>query len=89
MQPTSGTCHRRIACPTIRHRRCRCFERIVQTPTLVVELFEQDPHYRQIFVDGRAHPKDLDPTWLLAPGEEILEYVCTENNKFERNTAAQ
>lgn len=137
--------------------------KIVQTPTLVVELFEQDPHYRQIFVDGRAHPKDLDPTWmghsigkwdketfvvdtvgfndkswiifsaglphtemlhmieryrrpdrghlsvdltvedpgtfskpidrhmtwLLAPGEEILESVCTENNKFERNAAVQ
>jgi hypothetical protein len=135
----------------------------VQTPTFVVELFEQDPHYRQIFVDGRAHPADLDPTWmghsigrwekdtfvvdtvgfndkswiifgtglphtemlhmmeryrrpdlghlmvdltlddpgtfskpivrhmtwLLAPGEEILEYVCTENNKYERNAEVQ
>ena len=37
---------------------------VVQTPTLVVILQEQDvPGYRQIFLDGRAHPKDLDPTW--------------------------
>jgi hypothetical protein len=40
------------------------FYKIVQTPTLLVHLFEQDPHYRQAFLDGRAHPKDLDPTWM-------------------------
>ena len=38
--------------------------KIVQTPTLVVFLFEGNIHsYRQIFLDGRAHPKDPDPTW--------------------------
>jgi hypothetical protein len=125
----------------------------------MVQLFEQEPHYRQIFLDGREHPKDLDPTWMghavgrwekdtlvvdtvgfndkswilfgaglphterlhmvetyrrpdlahltidltledpgtftkpiehhmtwqLAPGEEILEYICNENNKFQEN----
>lgn len=135
------------------------FRKIVQTKTLIVELLEQEPHYRQIFLDGRAHPKDADPTWMghsvgkwekdtlvvdsagfndkswilfplglphtemmhvveryrrpdlarllvdvtiedpgtftapierhmtwqLAPGEEILEAICTENNKFEAN----
>jgi hypothetical protein len=40
------------------------FYKIVQTPTLLVHLFEQDPHYRQAFLDGREHPKDLDPTWM-------------------------
>lgn len=40
------------------------FYKIVQTKTLLVHLFEQDPHYRQAFIDGRDHPKDLDPTWL-------------------------
>ena len=38
--------------------------KIVQTPTLVVFLFEGNIHsYRQIFLDGRSHPKDPDPTW--------------------------
>ena len=134
--------------------------KFVQTPGLLVQLFEQEPHYRQIFLDGRAHPNDLDPTWMghsvgrwekdtlvvdtvgfndkswiffpagfphtgmlhmveryrrpdlghlavdltvddpgtfttpivwhmtweLAPGEEILEAICTENNKFRENT---
>lgn len=40
------------------------FYKIVQTPTLLVHLFEADPHYRQAFLDGRAHPTDVDPTWM-------------------------
>ena len=37
---------------------------VVQTPGLLVIIQEQDvPGYRQIFLDGRAHPKDMDPTW--------------------------
>jgi len=133
--------------------------RFVHTKGLLVQLFEQEPHYRQIFLDGRAHPNDADPTWMghsvgrwerdtlvidttgfddkswlifatglphterlhmveryrrpdlghlvvdltledpgafvkpverhmtweLAPGEEILESICTENNKFPEN----
>jgi len=39
--------------------------RVVQTPTYLVMIAEHDePHYRQIFVDGRGHPKELEPTWL-------------------------
>ncbi len=37
--------------------------KIVQTPSLIVQLFEMDPHFRQFFLDGRTHPKDPDPTW--------------------------
>jgi hypothetical protein len=43
--------------------------RIVQTPsygeaTHLYFLFEGNIHsYRQIFMDGRAHPDDLEPTW--------------------------
>jgi hypothetical protein len=38
--------------------------RIVQTPTHIFFLFEGNIHsYRQIFMDGRAHPADPDPTW--------------------------
>jgi hypothetical protein len=133
--------------------------KFVQTRSVMVLLFEHDPHYRQIFLDGRAHPKDADPTWMghsvgrwemdtlvvdttgfndkswlifatglphtemlhmveryrrpdlghlvvdlaledpgtftkpverhmtweLAPGEEILESICNENNKFPEN----
>lgn len=38
--------------------------KFVQTPTLIVALFEDVPGFRQIFLDGRAHPKDVNPTWL-------------------------
>src|SRR4051812_25537746 len=38
--------------------------RIVQTPTHIFFLFEGNIHsYRQIFLNGRPHPKDPDPTW--------------------------
>ncbi|HEX3680461.1 MAG TPA: hypothetical protein VHU90_12125 [Galbitalea sp.] len=46
--------------------------RIVQTPTHVFILFEGNIHsYRQIFVDGRKHPDDPDPTWY---GNSIGHY---------------
>ncbi len=39
--------------------------KFVQTPTLLVMLVEGgDPGFRQIFLDGRGHPKDAVPTWL-------------------------
>jgi hypothetical protein len=38
--------------------------KIVQTPSLIVFLYEGNIHtYRQVFMDGREHPKDADPTW--------------------------
>jgi len=38
--------------------------RIIQTPTHIFFLFEGNIHsYRQIFMDGRKHPEDPDPTW--------------------------
>jgi hypothetical protein len=38
--------------------------RIVETATHMFFLFEGNIHsYRQIFMDGRKHPLDLDPTW--------------------------
>jgi hypothetical protein len=132
------------------------FYKFVQTRGILVFLFEHEPHYRQIFFDGRVHPQQADPTWMghsvgkwdgdtlvvdttgfndkswliftaglphtemlhmveryrrpdlghllvdlrledpgaftkpverhmtweLAPGEETLESICTENNKF-------
>jgi len=38
--------------------------RIVESPGLIFFLFEGNIHsYRQIFMDGRKHPSDPDPTW--------------------------
>jgi hypothetical protein len=39
--------------------------RLVQTGGLLVMLFEDDiPSHRQVFLDGRSHPKDMDPKWM-------------------------
>ena len=39
--------------------------KLIQTPTLLVMLFEDDiPSHRQVFLDGRGHPKDPDPSWM-------------------------
>ena len=38
--------------------------KFVQTPSLIVVLHESDtPGVRQIFLDGRGHPEDMNPTW--------------------------
>src|SRR6185436_7078622 len=38
--------------------------KIVQTPGLVVILYEQLNLFRQVFLDGRTLTTDLNPTWL-------------------------
>jgi hypothetical protein len=38
--------------------------KFVQTPNLLVILEEFPGDTRQVFLDGRAHPKDFDPAWL-------------------------
>jgi hypothetical protein len=39
--------------------------KLVQTPTLLVMLFEDDiPSHRQVFLDGRGHPTDPNPMWM-------------------------
>jgi len=37
--------------------------KIIQTPRLLIQLMEEAPHFRQVFLDGRPHPTDLNPTW--------------------------
>jgi len=37
---------------------------IVQTPERVFMFFEHERVWRQIWTDGRRHPKDLEPTWM-------------------------
>jgi carboxypeptidase family protein len=36
----------------------------VQSPSVIVILIEDVFSYRQIFLDGRGHSKDADPTWM-------------------------
>ena len=39
--------------------------KIIQTPSVIAILWEGNvPGIVQIFLDGRAHPKNLDPSWM-------------------------
>lgn len=38
--------------------------KIVQTPRLLMILYETDKTFRQIFTDGRALPEDPQPSWM-------------------------
>jgi hypothetical protein len=47
-------------------------QKFVQTPKLVVILDEGNVHsYRQLFLDGRQHPKDVGPLWM---GDSIAHW---------------
>jgi hypothetical protein len=62
--------------------------RLVQTPTHYFILFEGNIHsYRQIFMDGRKHPDDPDPTWYGHSighweGETLVIDTVGFNDKF-------
>jgi len=62
--------------------------RIVQTKTHMFFLFEGNIHsYRQIFLDGRTHPADLDPTWYghsvgRFEGDTLVIDTVGFNDKF-------
>jgi hypothetical protein len=62
--------------------------RIVQTPTHIFFLFEGNIHsYRQIFMDGRKHPADPDPTWYgdstgSWDGDTLVVDTVGFNDKF-------
>jgi hypothetical protein len=38
--------------------------KIVQTPELIVILYEAHTTFRQVFLDGREHPNDPQPSWM-------------------------
>jgi hypothetical protein len=38
--------------------------KIVQTRGVVMMLYEQNMDFRQVFMDGRKHPEDAQPSWL-------------------------
>ena len=67
--------------------------RMIQTPTHKAEthifiLFEGNIHsYRQIFMDGRKHPDDPDPTWYghsigRWEGDTLVVDTIGYNDKF-------
>src|SRR5579871_2700527 len=38
--------------------------KIVQAPGELIILYERSRGFREIYMDGREHPKDLDPSWF-------------------------
>jgi hypothetical protein len=62
--------------------------RILQTPTHIFFLFEGNIHsYRQIFMDGRKHPDDPNPTWYgdsigKWEGDTLVVDTIGFNDKF-------
>lgn len=38
--------------------------KLVQSPSVLVAMFEDYPGFRQIFLDGRKHPAQLNPSWM-------------------------
>lgn len=38
--------------------------KIIQTPGVMLFLYEADTAFRQIYLDGRKHPDDPQPSWL-------------------------
>ena len=62
--------------------------RIVQDATHIFFLFEGNIHsYRQIFMDGRKHPADPDPTWYghsigSWDGDTLVVDTVGFNDKF-------
>jgi hypothetical protein len=62
--------------------------KIIQTPKLIVFLYEGNMHtYRQIFMDGNGHPSDLDPTWYgdsrgKWDGDTLVVDTVGFNDKF-------
>ena len=60
--------------------------KIVQTPELIVVLYESQTLFRQIFLDGRSHPKDPEPSWLgysvgRWEGDELVVETIGFNDK--------
>lgn len=61
--------------------------KIIQTPGLVVILYEQLGLFRQIFMDGRKPAKDLNPTWLgYSTGTWEGDTLVVETSGFNGKT---
>jgi hypothetical protein len=59
------------------------FNKIIQTPGLIVILSERETTYRQIFMDGRPLPVDPLPTWKgYSVGRWEGDTLVVESNGF-------
>src|SRR5579871_3093108 len=57
--------------------------KIVQTPDLLIELYEYQNTFRQVFLDGRALPRDPNPTWMgYSTGHWEGDTLVIESNGF-------
>jgi hypothetical protein len=55
----------------------------VQTPDLLIILYEYQNTFRQIFLDGRALPKEPNPTWMgYSSGHWEGDTLVVESNGF-------
>jgi hypothetical protein len=60
--------------------------KILQPPGEVVILYEALHSYRQIYMDGRALPKDPNPAWMgYTIGHWEGDTLVAESNGFEEN----
>jgi hypothetical protein len=61
--------------------------KIIQTPGLIVILYEQLSLFRQVFMDGRTLAKDLNPTWLgYSTGKWDGDTLVIESSGFNDKT---
>jgi hypothetical protein len=61
--------------------------KIVQTPGNIVILYEAYNHFRQVFMDGRALPKDPQPTWMgYSVGKFEGDTLVVDSNGFNDQT---
>jgi hypothetical protein len=61
--------------------------KIVQTPGLTLILYEDWVDFRQIFTDGRKHPKSMNPTWYgYSVGEWTGETFVVETVGFNEES---
>jgi hypothetical protein len=61
--------------------------KLIQTPGVIVVLYEAFNHYRQIFTDGRPFPEDRQPTWLgYSVGKWDGDTLVVETTGFNDET---
>ena len=61
--------------------------KIIQTPAVIFILYEAFDVFRQIFTDGRALPKDPEPTWMgYSVGKWEGNALVVDSNGFTEKT---
>jgi hypothetical protein len=62
--------------------------KIVQTPGLLIMLYEYQTIYRQVFTDGRGLPEDANPTWMgYSVGHWEDDTLVVTTNGFNDKTS--